>query len=79
MGSNPTASSNNMIHTTFALHGSKDDNWDQAQKLGLSDKAWQTFRSTGYETIFQIEVDPETGEVFATHVNGTPLTERTRI
>lgn len=68
-----------MIKTTFAVFGDKDSNWEQSRELGLSDEAWKTFKYTGYEVVFLVEVDPETGQAFATHVNGTPLTERTRI
>lgn len=60
------------MKTKFYTHSSKDDNYDTADRLGLTKEQADNFRGTGYEVEFDIEID-ETGMVMATHVNGVAL------
>lgn len=61
------------IYTKLYLNRSKDDNWYEAQKLGLSEEAARNFAYCGYEVELEITIDPETGETYATHVKGVKL------
>ena len=45
------------------LHSDKEDNWDLAQELGISEEAYREhFKYTLYEVECEVEVDTETGE-----------------
>jgi len=62
------------------LHGSKEDNWRRAEKLGLVEgtEAFEYFIYTLYEVGFDMEVDTETGETWIIAVNGTKLETPTK-
>lgn len=55
------------------LHGSKEDNWDKGEEIGLSEKALDKFKYALYEVEFEIEVNEETGESTILKVNGREL------
>jgi len=63
----------------FYVHSSKDDNHTYADELGLSEKARENFKYAGYEIELDCSLDRETGEVYATHVNGIALIEGVKI
>lgn len=66
------------LKTKFYSHSSRDDNYNQAERLGLTSAQADNFRSTGYEIEFDIEID-ESGTAIATHVNGVALVTPVKI
>lgn len=68
-----------MIKTKFYSHSSKSSNFEQGSELKLSDKALENFVYVGYEIIFDVEIDEETGDCWATAINGKVLAERVKI
>lgn len=60
------------------LHGSKEDNWDKGEEIGLSEKALDKFKYALYEVEFEIEVNEETGESTILKVNGRELKWQTK-
>lgn len=66
------------LKTKVYIHGDEDSMYSEGKKLGLSEVALETFFRVGYEVTFDVEVE-ESGQAFATHVNGTALVERVEI
>lgn len=61
------------INTKIYTHNNKESNWDLQEELGLSNEAMDKFRYCAMEVEFEAEVDTETGEAWATAVNGVAL------
>ena len=55
------------------LHGEKESNYDQAEKIGLSEKSAANFVDWGYEVEFDLEVERETGNTKIIAVDGHKL------
>jgi hypothetical protein len=68
-----------MIQTTLYFHSSKEDNYYTGMDLGLIGEALHRFRYAGYEISVGVEVNPETGETFATSFAGLPLPGKVQI
>jgi hypothetical protein len=55
------------------LHGDKENNWEQAEDLGLSEEASKEFSYALYEVAFDVEVDTKTGKYDIIAVDGRKL------
>ena len=65
-----------IVETKLYLHSSKESMADNGDELGLKGEAMDRFIYTFYEIGFDVEVDTETGEAFATTMDGVPLKEK---
>ena len=68
-----------IIQKVIYFHRDKETNFDIQEELGMNDKAMETFMYTGSEIGVLIEVNKETGEAWATHLEGVELKEPVRI
>jgi hypothetical protein len=66
------------IKAKIYLHGTKEDMWDQGEELKLTKSQLQEFIYTGYEVGIDIEVD-NTGQAWATHLQGVKLERKVKI
>ena len=55
------------------LHGSKENNYDQGEEIGLTGDALDNFAYALYEVEFDVEVDMKTGEQRILKVDGVKL------
>ncbi len=60
------------------LHGTKEGMWEQGEELGLTKSQLQNFIYTGYEVEINIEID-NTGQAWATHVQGVKLERKVKV
>lgn len=67
------------IEHTVYVHRDKDSNWSEAQELGLEEDAARRFAYCGYEVAFKGHLDTDTGDFYATHVDGMALREPLRL
>jgi len=65
-----------IVKTKLYLHSSKEGMAEVGGELGLKGDAADNFLYTLYEVKFDVEVDTETGEAFATAVNDKALVEK---
>ncbi len=70
---------NNVIEKTIYFHRSKEDNYDLAGEIGLDEKLMDDFKYMGSEITITVWINKDTGETWATHLNGMPLTAKVRI
>jgi len=68
-----------IVKTKLYLHSSKESMADNGDELGLEGEAMDRFIYTFYEVVFDVEVDTETGEAYATALEGMPLKEKVPI
>lgn len=66
------------LKAKFYTHSSKDSNYEYGEELGLKGETLDSWRYTGYEVEFDIEISKD-GSTVATHVNGVALTTPVKI
>ncbi len=61
------------IKTSMGLYRSKEDNYDIADDLNITDETFMNkFKHTGYEILMDVEIQKD-GIVFALTLNGVQL------
>jgi len=70
---------NNISETTIYLHRDKEENHYLADELKMSDAARENFRYMGSEIEVTVWINKDTGESWATKINGMPLVDKVRI
>ena len=61
------------MKTEMHLHSSKDNNYEIADKLGLTGEVARIFSYALCEVIFEVEIDDKTGLTTILTVNGRKL------
>lgn len=70
---------NNISETTIYLHRDKEENHYLADELKMSGRARDQFKYAGQEIEMIVWINKDTGEVWATKINGMPLVDKVRI
>ena len=68
-----------IVKTKVYLHSSKESMAENGVEIGLEGEALDRFVYTFYEVAFDVEVNTETGEAFATAIDSVPLKEKVPI
>jgi len=70
---------NNISETVIYLHREKEENHGLADELKMSDRARDQFNYAGQEIEMTVWINKDTGEAWATKINGMPLADKVRI
>lgn len=62
-----------MIESTLYLHSNKEDNYQHLIDDGVPDEIARRFFYMGCEVKIDVQLDPDTGIAYATHLNGVEL------